>query len=112
MESIDLSRGGFCGRFKASRSEGRYKARWWGGTQKPWACLEHAPVRRCILAADVNECVEGNGGCAQRCMNEAGGFRCLCERGWELNADGRSCDGESRGEGRVGQVDQDLQTAG
>ncbi|XP_076318247.1 uncharacterized protein LOC143229580 isoform X1 [Tachypleus tridentatus] len=33
---------------------------------------------------DVNECSRNNGGCDQRCINNPGGFNCLCNVGYEL----------------------------
>ena len=33
---------------------------------------------------DVNECLKNNGGCDQKCLNNAGSFNCMCIQGWEL----------------------------
>ncbi|XP_028967225.1 uncharacterized protein LOC108863645 [Galendromus occidentalis] len=33
---------------------------------------------------DVNECLQKNGGCHQRCVNSPGGFHCMCNVGYEL----------------------------
>lgn len=33
---------------------------------------------------DVDECAKNNGGCQQRCINNAGGFACACDPGYEL----------------------------
>ena len=33
---------------------------------------------------DVNECIEDNGGCMHKCLNNPGGFNCLCNVGFEL----------------------------
>ena len=41
---------------------------------------------------DVNECLDQNGGCGQRCENLEGYFRCDCDPGYTLNGDGLSCD--------------------
>nr|CAD7433326.1 unnamed protein product [Timema monikensis] len=41
--------------------------------------------------ADVNECAQNNGGCAQYCSNSRGSFRCSCRLGYALDVDGRSC---------------------
>jgi len=41
--------------------------------------------------ADVNECALENGGCQHRCINSAGSFRCLCNTGFVLQPDGKSC---------------------
>ena len=43
----------------------------------------------------MNECLIDNGGCADRCLNTAGSFDCVCENGYQTNAEGRSCDGTS-----------------
>ena len=42
--------------------------------------------------SDVNECLTNNGGCAQICNNTVGTYRCFCNTGFLLSADGRSCD--------------------
>ena len=33
---------------------------------------------------DVNECLNKNGGCDQRCVNSPGSFNCICNAGYEL----------------------------
>ena len=42
----------------------------------------------------MNECSTANGGCQQTCANEAGSFSCGCDAGYELDADGSSCNGK------------------
>ena len=49
-----------------------------------------------MLAADINECVEGTDGCAQLCFNTEGSFQCGCNSGFSLGSDGRSCVGKLR----------------
>jgi len=44
-----------------------------------------------ICDIDVDECGTGNGGCEQICINNPGGLICGCEIGFELDADGTSC---------------------
>ncbi|XP_055517540.1 LOW QUALITY PROTEIN: tolloid-like protein 2 [Leucoraja erinacea] len=42
---------------------------------------------------EVDECGDAErGGCQQRCINTLGSYECGCEPGYELAADGRSCD--------------------
>ncbi|XP_031467853.1 bone morphogenetic protein 1-like [Phasianus colchicus] len=46
---------------------------------------------------EVDECSRpNNGGCEQRCINTLGSYKCGCEPGYELAADKRRCEGESR----------------
>lgn len=33
---------------------------------------------------DINECLDKNGGCDQRCINSPGSYNCLCNVGYEL----------------------------
>jgi hypothetical protein len=33
---------------------------------------------------DVNECLDNNGGCHQKCLNTPGNFQCMCNVGFEL----------------------------
>ncbi|XP_078807913.1 nephronectin-like [Oryzias latipes] len=40
---------------------------------------------------DVNECGLLERPCSQRCMNTPGSYRCYCESGYSLNADGYTC---------------------
>lgn len=47
-----------------------------------------------ILAPDVNECGFLVRPCSQRCMNTHGSYRCYCEPGYTLAADGYTCSGE------------------
>ena len=43
---------------------------------------------------DVDECASDNGGCDQHCINTEGSFECsACERGYQLNTDGTTCEG-------------------
>ena len=43
--------------------------------------------------ADINQCAESNGGCAQQCTNLVPGFECSCNPGYQLGQDGASCSG-------------------
>ncbi|XP_068178744.1 nephronectin isoform X1 [Antennarius striatus] len=40
---------------------------------------------------DVNECGSPERPCSQRCMNTHGSYRCYCEPGYTLGADGYTC---------------------
>ncbi|KAK3728579.1 hypothetical protein QZH41_011661 [Actinostola sp. cb2023] len=42
---------------------------------------------RCI---DMDECAQGL--CGQLCTNSDGSYKCACQKGYQLNADGRKCD--------------------
>ena len=46
--------------------------------------------------SDQNEC-ERDGMCMHSCRNTYGSFQCSCNQGYELAADGRSCEGQSAG---------------
>lgn len=46
-----------------------------------------------FTAADVDECGEDNGGCAQLCQNEGGTHSCSCQIGFTIAADAVSCQG-------------------
>lgn len=40
---------------------------------------------------DIDECVSGQTKCAHGCVNVPGSFRCVCNPGFELGADGKQC---------------------
>ncbi|KAI8778024.1 fibrillin-3, partial [Biomphalaria glabrata] len=40
---------------------------------------------------DVDECLQGNGGCQQTCVNEAGNFSCSCNAGFSVDVDRTKC---------------------
>lgn len=59
--------------------------------------------------ADVDECLTGQAMCAHQCLNTRGSFKCTCNPGYELGADGKQCYREyrvrpSRSGGHGGQV--------
>ena len=41
---------------------------------------------------EVNECKIGNGGCMHTCIDTVGSFKCECNIGFQLAADGRGCE--------------------
>ena len=41
----------------------------------------------------MNECAEGSHNCSQYCSNTAGSYECSCRDGYQLDDDGRSCNG-------------------
>lgn len=45
---------------------------------------------------DVDECREQPTYCQHRCMNTWGSFQCMCNEGYELATNGRSCRDNSR----------------
>ena len=44
---------------------------------------------------DINECDTDNGGCSQVCTDNDGSFVCSCNTGYELDADGTTCNGKT-----------------
>ena len=48
------------------------------------------------LAADIDECAAGTHECEQDCQNLQGSFQCLCELGYALDTDGKSCNGKRK----------------
>ena len=40
---------------------------------------------------DIDECADGNGGCAQECITTEGSYFCRCRDGFTLTPDGRGC---------------------
>lgn len=50
----------------------------------------------CSSLADVNECLTGLAKCAHQCLNTRGSFKCTCNPGYELGADGKQCYREYR----------------
>ena len=55
-----------------------------------WPCLYLIPNR-----TELNECLEGNGGCEQMCDNTPGSFVCSCEDGYHLDENMLDCNGKS-----------------
>jgi len=55
-----------------------------------------AGVFQCYFFLDVDECASGNGMLCRngQCVNTIGSFQCLCNDGYEVSLDGRTCAGE------------------
>jgi len=49
-----------------------------------------------LFLLDVDECASGNGMLCRngQCVNTVGSFQCLCNDGYEVALDGRTCVGE------------------
>lgn len=43
----------------------------------------------------MNECEDNNGDCEQQCINEVGGYRCICKPGFKLRGDNKTCEIEN-----------------
>ncbi|XP_055369639.1 nephronectin isoform X2 [Betta splendens] len=57
----------------------------------PDQCLCSRGYEGARCANDVNECGLPARPCSQRCMNTHGSYRCYCEAGFALGADGHTC---------------------
>ncbi|KAK6969979.1 fibulin-1, partial [Biomphalaria glabrata] len=55
----------------------------------------------------VDECLQGNGGCQQTCVNEAGNFSCSCNAGFSVDVDRTKCY-KSSGYGFKVQISKDV----
>ena len=47
-----------------------------------------------ILALDIDECINENGGCSQICVNKPGSYSCECKSGYVLSEDKKTCKGK------------------
>ena len=47
----------------------------------------------CLLITDNNECNTNNGGCSTSCRNTVGSYYCQCNSGYQLQSNGRTCQG-------------------
>ena len=59
----------------------------------------------CVFCVDVDECATGDDNCEQVCINLSGSFRCDCDDGYELLANGYQCQGNY---GRIKQLSFNL----
>ena len=46
-----------------------------------------------LYLPDINECLINNGLCSTSCTNTIGSYFCSCSSGYQLNADGTTCNG-------------------
>lgn len=65
-------------------------------------CVSEAKCLSAFLPADVDECANANGGCEGPCCNTVGGFYCRCLPGYQLQGDGKTCQGKTHLLDRVG----------
>lgn len=49
------------------------------------------------ITADIDQCLDDNGGCSQNCTNLLPGYECSCEAGYLTENDGFDCTGEDEG---------------
>ncbi|XP_029707366.1 nephronectin isoform X1 [Takifugu rubripes] len=61
----------------------------------PDKCLCSAGYKGRQCDEDVNECGFPGRPCSQRCVNTHGSYRCYCEAGYALGADGYTCSREA-----------------
>ena len=54
-------------------------------------CVTLTSIRACLTEYD--ECKSDDHGCHHICVNTLGGYRCECKIGYELNPDGKRCEG-------------------
>ena len=47
----------------------------------------------CAIIIDINECADGTHRCSQACRNNIGSYTCLCNQGYLLTSDNRTCRG-------------------
>lgn len=62
----------------------------------PWGHrVSEAKCLSAFLPTDVDECANANGGCEGPCCNTVGGFYCRCPSGYQLQGDGKTCQGRT-----------------
>ena len=45
-----------------------------------------------FLPSDIDECMEEEPGCSHDCVNEPGGFQCVCPDGYDIGDDEKTCE--------------------
>ena len=58
-------------------------------------CSDLVFVTRITRSVCLSLNFKDNGGCGQYCKNTPGSFNCTCGDNFEVNKDGRSCDGKT-----------------
>lgn len=63
-----------------------------------WLCTDYYVLLNVLFSflTDVDECAAGTDNCFQAttCTNTVGSFTCSCPIGYDLNANGQTCDGK------------------
>ncbi len=66
------------------------------GFTPPYQCFSPLlSISLSLFFADIDECLENNGGCDHFCRNTVGSFECSCQKGHKLLTNERTCQGES-----------------
>ena len=47
-----------------------------------------------LSTSDINECEKGLAGCEHHCRKNEGNYTCLCNEGYDLDANGYNCSGQ------------------
>ena len=55
--------------------------------------LCRCPSLFCFGFLEYDECATEGHGCEHICVNTLGGYRCECKIGYELQSDGKKCEG-------------------
>lgn len=65
-------------------------------TVRQCSALRPALDLNCILtkSSDVDECSTANGNCTQNCINTGGSYHCVCNPGYQLEYNNRTCKGQ------------------
>ena len=45
------------------------------------------------MSCNINECLDENAHCNQICFDKKVGYECRCKVGYQLESDGRTCEG-------------------
>ncbi len=47
-----------------------------------------------LISSDIDECAVNTDGCEDTCINNVGSFTCVCDPGYALDTNGRTCSSE------------------